>query len=1064
MSDGLPTFDCGDVLPGYFPEFPGPPDGGGGGGTGCDHCGGIDDVDPTEAICCCFLGEADEPQISTVYFGGFETGWIQYYRQRIPGICAPCIAGDDLTDTEEIMSEMEQGGWDSPQLVCPPPPPNCACATNECPDCEITAQRSGTGPPPLGTWQPGTSETDGTTGNLGGDPVDFIPGAECNFEGDCAEYQACIDHECQPKFEGPPGFPDYGVGQLDLVLGCEQDCVDFILDPTTWPYSTSPWEIGTTNYGPPWYQLKTLTGNNTAGTMSDGSHYYNALTVDFQGGKITFPSVPGTFTPHANTPATIELHMEVLHDGDSILYGYGGSNPPISIPINPFTPFTAGNGGQGDRAVLGSRPPSQNNPQGKNRQGGGLGRSNSLGEGLPKNTTSKVRFPSFKGMVKAGAALFGKEKKGSSEIISTLKNKSVIDLNDPQLKVEYQTKRPTGFIDSDIALSKLRTNRMVPNTRGFNELFKDEIDINISYLLKNANKIQDWDNQYLNGITVDSVIKSLRPDVVDMFRKIINPDGTPLSNKQIFQIVGSRILDGTLSKLNLITYKKISEKHQKQKVSIIKSSDTSVNQKAALSILENSWVPLTPSGEDTAAKEMMDNWKVFSTDINKHIPITINGKLEKYYVADDNTFIDRSTLSIQDGDYFKFVSNGVESRIYCQSEKGHAYYAKDGARQKAISLLGGDNKWTMTASTDASAEVEFNYSLSAPRQNYYIMSAVLSSLETTPATQSYLLKDSKITYQLMETSTVSGISAVNDYIKYKLPWRSYTVADDDRLLDYLEHTGEVTVSQQDILFDAPKTNKKTPLLVRQVPWYIIIWPTNRQEYLLFNSKSEITSWDVSGKVTRQETFRPTLDPILSNSKSSKFISQIYDGSTTANVYGNFTPYSRKSFLASGAFLYENGYKVKGELGSAQKLAPTRTRTTFRKIKEIITELNTNYLIDDEGLGYGLNTFDVISRLGLTEYAKYRSLENFNILDPLVRNGLIEGVKVYDPIRNAGKLAIKKTRLLQRKSTATTDKYPPVKSMSTGYIVIPPTTKPNSNAFGEVPNAGQRGTRPSPRTL
>ena len=86
------------------------------------------------------------------------------------------------------------------------------------------------------------------------------------------------------------------------------------------------------------------------------------------------------------------------------------------------------------------------------------------------------------------------------------------------------------------------------------------------------------------------------------------------------------------------------------------------------------------------------------------------------------------------------------------------------------------------------------------------------------------------------------------------------------------------------------------------------------------------------------------------------------------------------------------------------------------------------------------------------------------LGNLIRNGLIAGVKVYDPIRNAGKLAIKKTRLLQRKSTATTDSYPPVKSMSTGYIVIPPTTTAGSNAFGEVPSTGERGTRPSPRTL
>lgn len=697
--------------------------------------------------------------------------------------------------------------------------------------------------------------------------------------------------------------------------------------------------------------------------------------------------------------------------------------------------------------------------------GKGLGETGPLGDNLPGNRTSRGQIPSFRGLVKAGAALFSTEKKGTREIIASLKEKSVVNLNDPTLKREYQKKRPTGFIDSDIALSQQFSNRMVPNTRGFNELFNDEIDINISYLLKNGNKIQNWDNKYLNGIKVGALLNSLRPEVLEMFRKIINADGIPLSDNQIFGIVGSRILDGSLNKLDLNVYKKISAKHENRKVTLIRSTDHNVNQKAALSILEDSWKPLAPSGEGRAgAQEMMQNWKVFSTDINKYIPIRINGKERKYYVADDNTFIERSTLSIEDGDYYKYYKDGREYRIYCKSEKDHAFIASTGARQKALSLLGGDTARIMTASTDASADVEFNYSLSSPRQNYYVLSAVLSSLETTPAVQSYLLKDSKITYQLMDTSTASGISGVNDYIKYKLPWRAYTIGDDDRLLDYLEHTGEIEIKQQDILFDAPKTNKRTPLLVRQIPWYIIIWPTNRQENLLFNGKSEVISWEASGLVTREQKFYPTLDPVLSNSKSSKFITQLYDGSVIPNVYGNHTPYSRRSYLLSGAYLYEHGYKVREVVGSAQKLAPTRTKTTFRIIKEIITELNENYLIDDEGLGYGLNTFDVISRLGLTEYAKYRTFENYTLLDPLMRNGLIAGVKVYDPIRNAGKLAIKKTRLLQRKSTATTDKYPPIKSMSSGYIIIPPTTAPNSNAFGEVPSDGERGTRRSPRTL
>ena len=48
------------------------------------------------------------------------------------------------------------------------------------------------------------------------------------------------------------------------------------------------------------------------------------------------------------------------------------------------------------------------------------------------------------------------------------------------------------------------------------------------------------------------------------------------------------------------------------------------------------------------------------------------------------------------------------------------------------------------------------------------------------------------------------------------------------------------VESEDIIFNAPKTNKTLPLLTRHIPYYIGILPTNRQTYLPFNEKSIIT--------------------------------------------------------------------------------------------------------------------------------------------------------------------------------------------------------------------------------
>lgn len=140
---------------------------------------------------------------------------------------------------------------------------------------------------------------------------------------------------------------------------------------------------------------------------------------------------------------------------------------------------------------------------------------------------------------------------------------------------------------------------------------------------------------------------------------------------------------------------------------------------------------------------------------------------------------------------------GVLKRFFCKSEIDHAFLMPEKVKMKAINLLGGDSARTLSVSADASSGIEFDYSLTAPRQNFYVMSAVLSSTVTQPTDQgSYVLKDTKITYELMDTSSTSGLEAVNEYIRYKANFRAYTIDDDDRMLDYIETTGSSMYNKQ----------------------------------------------------------------------------------------------------------------------------------------------------------------------------------------------------------------------------------------------------------------------------
>ena len=145
-------------------------------------------------------------------------------------------------------------------------------------------------------------------------------------------------------------------------------------------------------------------------------------------------------------------------------------------------------------------------------------------------------------------------------------------------------------------------------------------------------------------------------------------------------------------------------------------------------------------------------------------------------------------------------------------------------------------------------------------------------------------------------------------------------------------------------------------------------------------------------------------------------------------------------ISADANIYQTGYRKNNvEVGSASTVNPPKLKTTFRIIKEIITELDNNYILRWNSLGRTLTTFDVISRLNLKEFSKFISIENYALLFPLIKKGIIDNVKVFEPTNFTDSILTEtKTQLVQRRSTASEDTFSPIKSMATGYVINPPT--------------------------
>jgi hypothetical protein len=322
---------------------------------------------------------------------------------------------------------------------------------------------------------------------------------------------------------------------------------------------------------------------------------------------------------------------------------------------------------------------------------------------------------------------------------------------------------------------------------------------------------------------------------------------------------------------------------------------------------------------------------------------------------------------------------------------------------------------------------------------------------TTTYVPTGLLKKSRVQYELMDSSSIAGRREINNYIRYKSNYLTVNLDHEDLIFDYIENGVRLNMEQTDIILDAAKTNKDMPILVRQIPWYLVLVPTNRSDKLLFRSKSRIRDISPDRIVTRSLTTLPKVDkqeavrtkPQIQrkNAANNNLLNAVgeYDGQA---VYFEFDP---------DADYYRNNFDTSaGDRTSASEYTPKRKKTTFRLIKEIITEFKNNYVIDREGSEDGVNIFDVFSRVNLTEFNRFSSVENGKTLIESIKDGLFENVKVFPAIRNAGRQAANKTRLVQRRASATEDRFPSVKTTNKGEYIAPPTEVARSSEISFEP--------------
>ena len=233
------------------------------------------------------------------------------------------------------------------------------------------------------------------------------------------------------------------------------------------------------------------------------------------------------------------------------------------------------------------------------------------------------------------------------------------------------------------------------------------------------------------------------------------------------------------------------------------------------------------------------------------------------------------------------------------------------------------------------------------------------------------------------------------------------------------------------------SDEEIPIFPRQIPWNIIIVPTNKFKYNPFGARSYLNEFaQTSAKVERKIDFAPHFDSRIGELSIGEFLEVKESGATkdmfqevsTSGLY--YTANKLGSLWTSGLYT-----------ASPQ---PSRSITPVRKLAQIVSELVSNY----ETYNNSLDWFTILSRLRSNEYAILSKLDKTQKVFELIEKGLF-GLEVINIHKKNETLLSSKTSLKSKKVGASDDIYYPIKLFPiknnnniindfAGSAILPPT--------------------------
>lgn len=558
-------------------------------------------------------------------------------------------------------------------------------------------------------------------------------------------------------------------------------------------------------------------------------------------------------------------------------------------------------------------------------------------------------------------------------------------------------------------------------------IFKRNIAKSVADMLENSTDSSNWSLETGWKITDKNLVASANTTLMKHLRFLRNLAGDPYRISDAISIVRNRLFSGELPSLDIDYIIDLFD-HQQTLVKqgmltyYHKSGDTATNYLFAKAYMQLFFRSLDYKAEGITA---------VTQKIIKRKPSRSVDVFRRLLVGDD-TFLPVTTTEIipvvnSDGtstglpvdglNTLTLVNTDGRSEEYeLASELNRAFFLSEKERTRTVELLGGNSKTTLTASSSFTKLTEFRSNLNLDgnhdRDNYYIFKLDMTKNNEGVGTGP-LLSQFSYDYSLLEST-----DDISDWVTDKVSMGVYFIHHDDLIIDHFiqSKTCRLFFRDVDLTSLGPKDNPEIPLYSRVFPTTIVIIPTDKTKYNLFNSRSRYSAFSREYNIVERSLDYTTVpDQRIGDSS-------VMDILAVNEVVG----YKVDTTFNGTEALYTDPISVAG-------LA--RGKSGSRVLFEIVQELKTNYNLEG-----GLSWYDIISRMKQSEYYTAYFLDNCELTHDYLRRGGM-GAKIFDDFKKDAVIKEHKTRLKSKKNDAVSDNFLPIKG-------IPMLDRKTGNPIGE----------------